>query len=406
MAFSLFGKKPEAPTKPAAKKPAAAAPPRPSPVRPAVEPQPAPEKDGRDLDFTAPGTIAPQEEDAPGRIELQEHSANLHPVVEEAAILFANSQDEAALAALEGAVDAGPLGKEAGQVWAMLFDLYQFLGYHDQFEKRALEYSVKYEKSPPAWVEPAAQALGPALSTGGTAFIAFAGKLDATAEKSVRQMERIIGANPVARIDFGRLQAIDAAGAEMLLQAMRAARKLRCELVLNGAGRLADLLKAGIETGRRDNEMHWLLLLELFQHMAQQEAFEEWAVEYAVTFEVSPPSWETLPKKPKQASVPAAEPAPEPAETDTFRLSGEMFSAGSDAFRKLTEHAAGRRQVLIDCRALKRMDFVSTGLFLNTLTNLQMNGCGATLREPNHLLHALFGVLGIDQVARIEPRKF
>jgi hypothetical protein len=38
----------------------------------------------------------------------------------------------------------------------------------------------------------------------------------------------------------------------------------------------------------------WLLLLELHQQAFHQEAFEEAAVNYAITFEVSPPSWEAL----------------------------------------------------------------------------------------------------------------
>ena len=38
-----------------------------------------------------------------------------------------------------------------------------------------------------------------------------------------------------------------------------------------------------------------LLLLELLQRLGTQEEFEEWPVDYAVTFELSPPSWEVQP---------------------------------------------------------------------------------------------------------------
>ncbi|BBO22031.1 conserved hypothetical protein [Candidatus Desulfobacillus denitrificans] len=328
----------------------------------------------------------------------------MHPVVEEAAILFANGQDEAALATLEGAADAGTLGAEAEQVWAMRFDLYQLLGRREAFEKHALEYSMKYEKSPPTWVEPARPTLGPALTTGGTAFVAFVGNLGENADKTVKQLEKIVAANPVARVEFGKLQNVDILGAEMLLKAMKAARKAKCELVMSGAEKLAELLKSRIEVGKREEETLWLLLLELYQHMAQQDPFEEWAVNYAITFEVSPPSWENRPP-PKQPK-PVAAPEAASAEPDGFPLTGEMYSAGSDAFRQLIDFATGREQVLIDCSTLKRMDFVSAGLFLNTLTNLQITGCSVTIRNPNRLLYALFGVLGINQVAHVEQRKF
>ena len=403
MAFSLFGKKPPPePAKPAARKktPEASAPPRPAASKPSPGSAPAAQQELESLDFTAPGAIEEQEDDSPGQFVIRESSATLHPVVEEAAILFANDQDEAALTTLEAAAAAGGEGPEADQVWAMLFDLYQLMGQRELFDKRALEYSMKYEKSPPTWVEPAPQTLGPALTTGGTAFVAFTGALGESAEKAVSQLEKIVTGNPVARVEFGKLQNVDAMGAAMLLKAMQAARKRKCELVMSGAEKLAELLKSSIEVGKQENEPVWMLLLELYQHMAQQDPFEEWAVNYAITFEVSPPSWENRPPPKQPLTVPGD------AEPDTFPLAGEMYSAGSDAFRQLVDFSTGRENVLIDCSALKRMDFVSAGLFLNTLTNLQITGCSVTIRNPNQLLYALFGVLGINQVAHVERRKF
>ncbi len=409
VAFSLFGKKPPPePAKPAARKQAPAAPGVSRPVAPKPSPDPprAEQAELESLDFTAPGAIEVHEDDSEhhSHFEIRESSATLHPVVEEAAILFANGQDEAALATLEAAAGAGGLGSAADQVWAMLFDLYQLMGNREVFDKRALEYSMKYEKSPPTWVEPSRQTLGPALTTGGTAFVAFVGMLGESADKTVKQLEKIVAGNPVARVEFGKLQNVDSLGAEMLLKAMRAARKAKCELVMSGAEKLAELLKGKLEVGKREDETLWMLLLELYQHMAQQDPFEEWAVNYAITFEVSPPSWENRPppKKPAAIGVPEGT----AADPDVFPLAGEMYSAGSDAFRQLVDFATDREQVLIDCSALRRMDFVSAGLFLNTLTNLQITGSSVTIRNPNQLIFALFGVLGINQVAHVERRKF
>ncbi len=412
MVFSLFGKKPQPePVKPAAKKPVsprpASAPARPPASAPKAEPVP-PEQELGDLDFTGPGAIEVHDNSHADHFELSESSTAAHPVIEEAAVLFANGQDEVALAALEQALGSGELGAVENQAWAMLFDLYQVLGKRDLFEQRALDYSVKHEKSPPTWVEPTRQAVSPALTTGGTAFVAFVGKLDAGAGKTVQQLEKTLSANPMARVEFNKLQQVDAQGARLLLDTLKAARKARREILMSGDEHLAGVLASQIETGRRDNEELWLLLLELYQHMDRHETFEDWAVNYAVTFEVSPPSWENPPPKPDKATKSQAKakiPAAAEAE-DTFSLSGEMSSAGSDAYRQLIDFASSRAQVLINCSQLKRMDFVSAGLFLNTLTNLQITGCKVTVQNPNHLLFALFGVLGINQIAHIEPRKF
>ena len=176
---------------------------------PSPESPPAAQEELESLDFTAHGAIEAHEDDSPGQFVIRESSATLHPVVEEAAILFANDQDEAALSTLEAAVAAGGEGAEADQVWAMLFDLYQLMGKRELFDNRALEYSMKYEKSPPTWVEPAPQTLGPALTTGGTAFVAFTGALGESAEKTVRQLEKIVAGNPVARVEFGKLQNVE-----------------------------------------------------------------------------------------------------------------------------------------------------------------------------------------------------
>ena len=109
VAFSLFGKKPPPePAKPAARKktPEAPAPSRPAAPKPSVESKPPKEELGS-LDFTAPGAIEVHEDDHPGHFEISESSSTLHPVVEEAAILFANGQDEATLATLEAAAGCG-----------------------------------------------------------------------------------------------------------------------------------------------------------------------------------------------------------------------------------------------------------------------------------------------------------
>lgn len=346
-----------------------------------------------------------QEEDRDARIQLDEGVATDHPAIEEAAILYANGQDEAALATLEAAIDANNLGPTSDQAWAMLFDLYQLMEKREAFDQRAMDYSVKFEKSPPTWVETVRQSLGPALTTGGYAFVAFSGLLGEGSDKQIRQLEKVIAGNPVARVEFVKLQDVDVLGAAMLLKAMKAARKAKCELVMTGAEKFAELLKGKIEVGRRDGEDIWLLLLELYQQMGMQEPFEEWALNYAITFEVSPPSWENRPA-PKTVVPPVQTGNQIPSEPNVFPLTGEMYSAGSDAFRQLIDFSTSHDQVVIDCSSLKRMDFVSAGMFLNTLTNLQITGKTVMIRRPNQLVLGLFGVLGINQVAQIERRKF
>src|SRR5262249_36420773 len=60
-------------------------------------------------------------------IEVTGSSSDIAPVIEEAAILFANGQAQEALAKLSRSVREDDLGEFALQCWLMLFDLYQHL---------------------------------------------------------------------------------------------------------------------------------------------------------------------------------------------------------------------------------------------------------------------------------------
>src|SRR5258707_9466614 len=97
---------------------------------------------------------------------------NVAPVIEETAILFANGEIEPALARLSNAVREAELGDSALQAWLMLFDLLQHLDMLVEFEALAMEFVVKFERSPPAWFE-TGERKDPALATGGIAFFAL-----------------------------------------------------------------------------------------------------------------------------------------------------------------------------------------------------------------------------------------
>ena len=64
-----------------------------------------------------------------------------------------------------------------------------------------------------------------------------------------------------------------------------------------------------MKKGREAGEGAWLLSLELLQWANAHAAFEDRAVEYAVTFELSPPSWEPPPAAAGRPTATAAAPA-------------------------------------------------------------------------------------------------
>ena len=139
------------------------------------------------------------------------------------------------------------------------------------------------------------------------------------------------------------------------------------------------------------------LLLELCQLQGRQEAFEEAAIDYAVTFEESPPSWEV-------ARV--AEPEPEVSTEvtasgdvgDVYVLNGEVKAA---RFADLSSFANSHDAVQIDCSGLKRLDFVSAGALLNALTSVRRSGKKIVFFHPNYLVAELLRIVGLTAVATL-----
>jgi anti-anti-sigma regulatory factor len=135
----------------------------------------------------------------------------------------------------------------------------------------------------------------------------------------------------------------------------------------------------------------WLMLIDLYQHLGMRAEFEEAAVNYAVTFEVSPPSWE---------SQPGAE-----AADQALILSGELSGASETLAKQLQDRAVANKMLVIDMSRATRVDLVTAGLMLKVLSALRETGTTIQIRGANELIRALFGVTGLGKVARIIPRK-
>jgi len=402
MPFSFFGKKPGAPRPaPAAKlqRPAQPGPARaktpapriPEPPRPKEEPLP-------NLDF-APAVEGEPGASAPGPA-AREDPNQVHSVVEEVAILYANGEDTHAAEILEHAVQGEDAAAATEEVWFLLFDLYHVAGKREAFETRAVEYAVRFGRSPPAW---SGAERSSARGTGGATPIVVLGPgFDGPGARQLDILERMASKHERVRADLGKLRSAGEPGCARLIEVLHAAKKRGCEVVLQNAANLSGILERSIEAGKRENPASWLLLLELYQRQGMQEKFEECAVNYAVTFEVSPPSWE-MPRKQPPRSQPKTPPVP--ATPGAYVMSGDISGASPAVLRDLSVWAAAHDPVVIDCSALRRMDFVCAGTLLNTLAELKAAGRPARIRGANHLVGALLRVLGVAQFAQLDRRK-
>ncbi len=406
--------------KPGLGRPASAAP-QPPPMAAAVPPSAAPAKNAlAQLGVTKPAAAnpapAPPVKPAPFKsgypagvasvmmMEVEQSPFAAAPVLEEAAILYANGQDLIALAALSDALQNAKMpNNSARQAYSLLFDLYENMGHSGEFDTAAVEFAVRFETSPPAYTD-RSSVKDPSLATGSGQYFALTGVLDAASEKLFAQLAKIAARSKILRIEFGKVEAVAEAGCAQLLSHLISFKKTGHDLVFSSSEHLITLLNSAIETGRRsDPEVYWLLLLEMYQFQFMQAAFEETALNYCITYEVSPPSW-TEPAKQAVSTPPVKGAATLDVPQDAIYLKGEITGPSDLLFNDIAAHAGGKSLVVIDMFAVKRIDFIAAGAFLNIAQNLRGMQKEIEIRSPSPLLAALLVSMGFLNHVKLTRR--
>jgi len=326
-------------------------------------------------------------------IVVEESSGAPQSPLDEAAILYASGQPEMAERQLKDI-----LAQADRRAWLMLADLYCIQNREKEFEQLALDYAVRFETSPPVWRPLNGQATPAQPQNTSAASLELPGLLDRKSADALEEGMAGLDRQAPVRIDFSRIEMIDEAGAETCAKILAQARTARRLLQVSGVDRLIALLQ-DLNRATHSRAVHWLMLLELYQTLGQQEKFEDLAVDYAVRFEVSPPSWCDV----RAAEVIQTAPVESPAADDAFRLSGDITPANDAALQQICAYAAGHAEVLVDLSQVSRVDYGSVSQFISVLMQCLGSGKSITLRGHNALIHELFRVMGIDQLAQLAP---
>jgi anti-anti-sigma regulatory factor len=252
----------------------------------------------------------------------------------------------------------------------------------------------------------------PAATPGAPSVVALPAMLDAQAVKQFEQVKRFAQRGRAVTLDVLPVKDADAIGADLMLRVLAAFIKGGFEMSVVGVESLLTVLARTTETGRRDpSEACWMLQIELLRLLGREAAFEDMAIDYCVTYEVSPPSWEPMPATivavasgSMRASAWAAGPSVL-AGDDAVELIGNLEGRIQDVLLALREHAADRREVVLQCRRLVRVDFGAAGELLNEIVALKAAGKYLRLRDVNHLVAALLSVMGIPELADVRLRR-
>lgn len=330
--------------------------------------------------------------------------------IEETAILFANGLIEPAEAGLRAAIQSDQLGESAQRGWLMLFELLQQRGDKAGFDSLTIEYVLRFESSPPAWIdykdESESTASGAAGRTQPAAapIIVLPEMVDEGVIQHLEQLKNHSLSHQSITLDSSNVRSVDPVGAELLLRVINAFKRASHELLLQGADQLVTPLRAAVEAGRRDpSDAVWMLLLEVFRLLNRQHDFEETGIQYCITYEVSPPSWEPAPPNLKtRAAVPQVD-MPEPIDGLCWR--GTLRGEGEPYFGRLMAASRLDKKLVVDCMYLKRVEFATATGMLAMVTKVRQNGATIEFRNINYLIGALFALLGVDAVAQIQLRR-
>ena len=340
---------------------------------------------------------------APNSIEVAPPSAGLSAVLENAALLFANGQDADAREALEQGVANDPETRLSPLAWLALFDLLQRAGDRAAFDQLAMQFVLQFERSAPSWEEPAKRT---PEAQGGGGYIAVTGRLSQGSAQQLEGLKRALEKGvPRARLDLASVIGFDDAGARLLASELARARSQRMQLALQRPDKLRDALEEAVAKGREGGEGAWLLSLELMQWAHDQAAFDERALEFAVTFELSPPSWEPPPDSARRAAQeeatrPASLDSPAGGERDVVVFDGVLAGPTPPALARLADVASRHSSTEIDMHGVERIDFVCAGALLNAIGRIESQGKAVQIEGASPIVRALLLLIGIS------PRHF
>ncbi len=329
-------------------------------------------------------------------IEVEEAGGALAPEVEEAAVLYANGKAGEAAALINRFLLDHPDHRDP-QPWYMLFDLYEVTGQMAPFEDAAVDFAVKFERSPPTWAPrvPSRQGQPSAIPSMG-----FGAKFGPADQERLKRFLQEAADKDTVRVEVTRVPVPDEAYIRTILDCLVKLQEKGKAIKLVGGANLIGHLE-GLRREDKLTEPGWLLLLSLVQLTGDEARFEDIAVDYAVRFEVSPPSYNP-PKSPREPE--AAGLAPPAPSGLTFPMQGVVGASGDDQIARLKAFAQDKPQVEIDLSRVTRIEFASVGLLLDTLISLSEGGCKILFREGNELINVLLHLIGASQYAMILGR--
>jgi ABC-type transporter Mla MlaB component len=361
------------------------------------------------------------------------------PELEEASIRFANGDDSGAEAGLMEVLGAKGARVDHDETWLTLFDLYRATGQQERFETAAIDFARRFGRSAPQWFsipEAVGRMQAPAVPAGGAQPPAnWTCPATFGTQTLVAMSAALAKSQPPWRLSWAKLNTIDEAAIDGLTRLFTQWAKQALQLRFIRADNFEQVLKAATPSGDKSvNPAWWKLRMEVLRVMHRPDEFELVALDYCVTYEVSPPSWESArceykPLQEDGSYVPGhtivgeafhdslssgmgggysdthgVGPSSQMSNISTVELAGQILGDATEALDMLETRLMGADVMIISCARLIRIDFSAAGSLLNWVSSRQVEGRQVQFVEVHRLVAAFFNVIGISEHARVLAR--
>jgi len=362
------------------------------------------------------------------------------PELEEASIRFANGDDAGAETGLLEALGSTGTRSNHDETWMTLFDLYRATGQQDRFESAAIDFAGRFGRSAPLWfsIPEMVGRMAAAPTAAVTANTAQAADWTCASTLGIQSLAMLNAALAKApqpwRLDWTKLASIDDAAVEPLRKLFAGWGAQPVQLRFIGADSLDRLLQGVTPSGDKSvSQELWRLRMEALRITHRPDEFELVALDYCVTYEVSPPSWESarceykpldrdggymsghtiigeafhdsMPSSPSSSySDTQSHASSQMSQVSAVELAGHIVGDATAALDKLEARLMGADIMVISCAKLIRVDFSAAGTLLNWVTSRQAEGRQVQFSDVHRLVAAFFNVIGISEHARVVPR--
>ncbi len=354
------------------------------------------------------------------------------PELDEAVIAFANADYESCENALNSLIRPGGQRNLQGETWLVLFDHFRATGQQAKFEALALDYAQLFGLSAPQWysmpkmaAEAARSVRAPMAATSGVSWSAP----EYLVAESVQQLKTRSQNMPMPWVlDWAPLRQVDIEACGLLRELFRSWALQQVDMRWLAGDAFLHLLSEMAPVGVRDADPAlWMLRLEALRLANRPDQFDEAAIDYCVTYEVSPPSWErcncrvrfsgagmstegppTSPMSTHQSTSFMESQINEQAQTPPsveLELRGQLSGDISETLTLMTAQLGAATLININCPKLIRLDFMAAGDLLNWVLSRRSENRSVSFTDAHRLVALFFVAMGINEHAKIKVRQ-